>query len=391
MKSNAFILGLISLCFVANIANAQSNEPKVNPEPVVNRTIRQLMEKDHIPGVAVDLYIDGEPYSYYYGYRDLKHKLKVNSKTLFEIGALTKLFTCLLVAIEVNQNTVQLDNTLGELLPALKQVQVPAATISLEQLATNTSGLPLDSPLPQTDLFNINTVATLHQFLLNWQPAAPIGSQWAYSNFGMGLLGMSIEDKVGWPYKELLNKYVFKPLKIKDAEIDSPNWQFNYAQGYADGKPVPHWKMPMFPTAGAIEASPRDMQNFLSAALELSGTPSPIISAMELTQTAFVKTANFKQGLGWEIYPYSPKDPKFTEQEGQTMGPLSATQLNSNQAQYSPYLLMQKSGETSGFSSFIAVAPSRRTGVVILANSNFNNSADIENAGRSIMAQLSQS
>src|SRR6185437_257872 len=111
---------------------------------------------------------------------------------------------CLLLAIEVNQNTLQLNDSLGQFLPSLHQMTVPASKITLEELATHTSGLPLNSPLPLNATFNINTIKVLHQYLFTWQPSAPIGSQWQYSNFGIGLLGISMEDKVGWPYNKLV-------------------------------------------------------------------------------------------------------------------------------------------------------------------------------------------
>ncbi|MDO8953290.1 MAG: serine hydrolase [Gammaproteobacteria bacterium] len=390
MKIKPIVLGLASLLLLSNLAFANTEAHTINPEHIVNETIKQLMLKDHIPGVAVDIYVNGRAHSYYYGYRNLSHKSKVDNRTLFEIGSLTKLFTSLLLAVEINQNNMQLNDPISKYLPALQNSQAPAASITLEQLATHTSGLPLRSPLPQSDLFNINTVATLHQYLLNWQPPAPLGTQWQYSNFGMGVLGMSIEDKVGWPYPELVKKYIFKPLTIKDAGINVPNWYFNYAQGYANGVAVPHWKLPMFPAGGAIEASPRDMEHFLSAALELPGTPLSLVVAMKQTQTPYVQTSVMQQGLGWEIYPFSPHDARFAEQAAdKIMGPLKATQLSASQAQFNGNLFMQKTGATNGFRSFIAVVPNTKTGIVILANSYFND-GDIVNAGRSIMAQLIQ-
>jgi beta-lactamase class C len=360
-----------------------------NPGPVITKNINQLMQKDHIPGVAVELYLNGQPYSYYFGYRDLAHKLPVTSKTLFEIGSITKLFTSLLLAIEVNQGNMQLNDPLGKYLPSLRQNIVPASSISLEELATHTSGLALNSPLPLNATFNINTVNTLHQYLFNWKPAAPIGSQWQYSDFGIGLLGMSIEDKIGWPYNKLVEAYIFKPLKMKDSGINVPSWRFDYAQGYSNGQAVPHMKMEMFPATGAIEASPRDMQHFLSAALILPGTPSSISSAMKMTEAPYVQTSSMQQGLTWEMYSFDPEDPSFTAQPAdKNFGPMPATQLSGSQsAVYDEGLLLQITGATTGFRSYIGLIPNTKTGVLILANSYFDE-GDLVNTGRCILVQL---
>jgi beta-lactamase class C len=267
-------------------------------------------------------------------------------------------------------------------------MQVPAASISLEELATHTSGLPFSSPLPADATFNINTIKTLHQYLFTWQPGTTIGSQWQYSNFGTGLLGISMEDKIGWPYNKLVAAYIFKPLKMDDSGINIANWNLNYAQGYSKGKAVPHYKMFMFPAATAMEASPRDMQKFLSAALSLPGTPAFIINAMKMAETPYVQTPTMQQGLGWEIYSFSPQSPQFTHQpETQDLGPVSATQLSPSQSVYNANVLLQKTGASNGFSTFIGLVPNAQTGIVILANSRISD-GDISNTGRNILAQL---
>jgi CubicO group peptidase (beta-lactamase class C family) len=242
--------------------------------------------------------------------------------------------------------------------------------------------------LPLNASFNINTIKALHQYIFTWQPASAIGSQWQYSNLGMGLLGISMEDKIGWPYNKLVEAYIFKPLKMKDSGINIPNWNLDYAQAYSNGQLVPHLKLEMFPAAGAIEASPRDMQRFLSAALGLDGTPAPIANAMKMTETPYVQTAIMQQGLGWEIYSFDPQNPDFIHQAAEkNFGPMPATQLNAAQSVYNGDMLLQKTGATNGFRSYIGLVPNTKTGIVILANSYFSE-GDLVNTGRSLLVQL---
>ncbi|MDF2529787.1 MAG: ampC 2 [Gammaproteobacteria bacterium] len=375
---------------ISSQAFADTSGQTPNPAPIVTQAINQLMQKDHIPGAAVELYVNGQAYSYYFGDRNTAHHLPVNSKTLFEIGSMSKVFTSILLAIEVKQNTLQLDDTLGELLPALHQTKGPIASVTLQDLATHTSGLPLNSPLPLHAKFNINTANTLHQYLLAWQPSAPVGSQWQYSNFGVGLLGISLEDKVGWPYNKLVEAYIFKPLHMEDSGTNLPSWHLNYAQGYSNGQAAEHMTWGMFPASGGIESSPRDMQHFLGAALDLPGVPSSLESAIKMTETPYVQTTGMQQGLGWEIYPFAPTDTSFTAQPSdKSFGPLPASQLSPEQSVYDGSLLLQSTGATNGFSSFIGLVPNAKTGVVILTNSYFNE-GDLINTGRSILKQLMQ-
>jgi serine-type D-Ala-D-Ala carboxypeptidase/endopeptidase len=71
----------------------------------------------------------------------------VGADTVFEIGSVTKVFTSLLLAEAVRRGEVELGSPLRDLVPA--GVRVPdrdGRQITLEQLATHTSGLPR-SPL----------------------------------------------------------------------------------------------------------------------------------------------------------------------------------------------------------------------------------------------------
>ena len=60
--------------------------------------------------------------------------------TMFEIGSITKLFTGLLLADAVDHGVVRLHDTVETYLPPL--VGTPAGEVTLEELATHTSGLP---------------------------------------------------------------------------------------------------------------------------------------------------------------------------------------------------------------------------------------------------------
>ena len=70
----------------------------------------------------------------------------LNGDTLYEIGSITKVFTSLLLAEAVERGEVALTDPVGKFLPAA--VKVPergGRSITLQDLATHTSGLPADA------------------------------------------------------------------------------------------------------------------------------------------------------------------------------------------------------------------------------------------------------
>src|ERR1700722_13528249 len=68
----------------------------------LQRSITRFMEKNHIPGVAVQLYVNGKLYEHYDGYADREKKDPVIKKTIFELGSISKIMTSVLFAQEVD-------------------------------------------------------------------------------------------------------------------------------------------------------------------------------------------------------------------------------------------------------------------------------------------------
>ena len=78
-----------------------------------------------------------------FGNMSIAHNIPVNENTLFNIGSITKTFTTLLLADMVKQGLVNLTDPIERYLPS--SVKVPefnGQKITLEHLATHTSGLP---------------------------------------------------------------------------------------------------------------------------------------------------------------------------------------------------------------------------------------------------------
>src|SRR5262249_48366084 len=65
-----------------------------------------------------------------------------DAETVYEIGSITKVFTCTLLATLEADGLVALDDTIAKHLPPSLELPPEVAAITLLQLATHTSGLP---------------------------------------------------------------------------------------------------------------------------------------------------------------------------------------------------------------------------------------------------------
>lgn len=390
-KISRLIIAVIC-CFIsvnliaapAPLVNSQvASDPTV---AYVNQVMRTFLKENRIPGMAVELYINGKPYSFYYGVANVNTQVPVTDNTVFEIGSVTKLFTTLLVAMEINAGRMNLDDPITKYMPPILNSYAPINRVTIENLATHTAGLPYDMPK------YITNQSILMAILSHWRPYAPVGSEWAYSNFGMGLLGSALESVTHENYDELYRTRILLPLKMNPIAFVVPDYlQALLAQGYdPSGGMEPYSSLDLLPASWAMKATGHDMLCFLKAAIGLPGTPPDIVEAMHLTQTPFVITKNMLQGLGWQIHRLGPAD-QFRMLHSPTfepVGPMPATQISDRYRVYSPYDLIDKTGSMDGFRAYIAVIPNLKSGIVVLVNRGIPNGAII-NTARMVLFKLS--
>ena len=105
-----------------------------------------------------------------YGALDQGDSRPLNGDTIFEIGSVTKVFTALALADMVEHGQVSLTDPISKYLPdGVKTPQRGGKSITLEDLATHTSGLPrLPSniePRNPADPYADYTAAQLYDFL----------------------------------------------------------------------------------------------------------------------------------------------------------------------------------------------------------------------------------
>ncbi|NAZ82551.1 serine hydrolase [Kineococcus sp. R8] len=144
----------------------------------------------------------------------------MTTSTPQEIGSVTKSLTGLLLADAVARGEVAPTTTLGEVHP---DADLPAevAAITLDQLATHTSGLPsLAGPrLARGALLNVThgnpyggqtpdgVLEEAATTRLRQEPG-----EYRYSNLGASVLGHALAQRAGTPYPDLLRERVLDPL-----------------------------------------------------------------------------------------------------------------------------------------------------------------------------------
>ena len=216
-----------------------------------------------------------------FGNMSTRHNIPVNENTLFNIGSITKTFTTLLLADMVKQGLVNLEDPIGKYLPAtVKIATYNGHKITLEDLATHTSGLP---DFPAGWIRNrIYTTQQVYNFLSNTQLQSEPGTKANYSDFGMGLLGHILSIRAGVPYAQLVKDRILSVLGMDSTGITmnstaitlSDALKSKLAKGHiGGGKEINLEFVPeAIQGAGALHSTTNDLLKYLAANIGLIHT-----------------------------------------------------------------------------------------------------------------------
>lgn len=269
-----------------------------------------------------------------------------DTNTIFEIGSVTKIFTATLLAEMVNDGSVKLDDPISRFLPpGVTSPTKNGHEITLEDLATHTSGLPRlpanllrkakDPQNPYADY----TAQDLYDSLGKVTLASEPGQTSVYSNYGYGLLGKILELKAGKPYNDLVQENICAPLGLMNTTTHlSIEQAKRLAPGHnPDGKVVPNWDFDALAGCGAMRSDAADLMKLVQA--NLGDGDSRVSRALTATQETHFQSLSGGIGLGWQI----------------------------NRTIEGP-LIFWHNGGTGGYVSFVGFDKDNQVGVVILSS-----------------------
>ncbi|MGA8916427.1 MAG: serine hydrolase domain-containing protein, partial [Nitrososphaeraceae archaeon] len=302
----------------------------------------------------------------------------VDQNTIFAIGSNTKVFTTVLLAEMVEDGLIKLNDPIDKYLPPNVTIpQYKGHKITIEDLATHTSGLP-EFPSNYCPSFAISnaqslddkvqrvrnlmsctknyTIGQLYQGLSNTTLTREPGSKYEYSTFGTGLLGHILTLKSNMSsYDELLTERILNVLGMNSTSIYlSDEQKSRLAIGHLSGQELPLFNIsnPLVP-GGGLYSSADDLLKFISANIGLIKTK--LDSAMQTSHlirhsTGFLIPNNIAvSGKNGDIELYIG------------LGWLITTNLGNE-------IIWHNGGTIGGYNAFMGFNPDTKRGIVVLCN-----------------------
>src|ERR1043165_8670714 len=207
---------------VALQAQGDRVERLMSAMPAVDRLITDFTQREHIPGAAWGVIIDGKlVHVGVTGYRDLATKSPVDSTSVFRIASMTKSFTAIAILKLRDEGKLSLDDPAEKYVPELAGLKDPTSDspkITIRHLLSHSEGFPEDNPWGDQQL--ARTDDEMSRMMRAGIPfsTAP-GTNYEYSNYGFAILGRIVTKVSGQPYADYVTANILRPLGMRSTGL----------------------------------------------------------------------------------------------------------------------------------------------------------------------------
>ncbi|PWN06971.1 serine hydrolase domain-containing protein [Rhodohalobacter mucosus] len=315
----------------------------------VDSLVISTMNRYNIPGLAIGL-VSGDSIRYAkgYGIKTIQDTLPVTEFSNFHTASISKLITAQAIMMLVEENRISLDDRLPARVPNLRYSDKRVEEITIRQLLNHTSGLPDVSSYEWGN--NHQSDRSLEQYVLslNLKPEMDPSSQYHYSNLAYNILGYVIERVTGTSFELYVKEHILDPngmsgsdfryYLIPDSLRTSP-----HSKNWLTGNVYVRKTYPYTREHGAsstLNSSASDLSKWMISFMESMIANNGENVFTQMTQPDF------------RAYPYIGL--------GFQLGTLES------RATIGHY------GGDKGYRSYLLMIPEEETGLVLLANCDYN-------------------
>ncbi len=238
-------LGLIIiLCTLsypqASISISEKFTPQ-NTQAFLDSLVPSVMQQQHTAGYGIAIVYNNEVFlTKGYGYADIKNKKTVDPKTtLFRTASVCKVLLATALLDLRDRGLLDIHKDVNVYLRSLKVPERFGKPVTAAHLLTHTPGFD-DFTIGKSSR-DENTAPKLSEFVKKHLPEriVPPGEVMMYSNLGMALAAVLIEDITGKDFASYMRERLFTPLEMYHASYKTqPQFKQDVYHGYEFSKGV---------------------------------------------------------------------------------------------------------------------------------------------------------
>lgn len=365
MKKN-FKYGLLLLTLCLQIPAYAYNGEKINA------LTQTFMQQNQVPGISIAIIDQNKIHFYNLGWADPLKKIPTSNHTLYTIGSFTKTFTATLAARAMMEKKLNLNDPFINYFPPLKQ-NSHLKSITLNELLTHTSGFPFDfKPRPKN-------YAQLIQALQQYPASKIPGTEYSYSNAGIGIVGYVLQNIYHQNYQTLLTTKVLTPFQMHSTYFQVPAVKEKYlAVGHdpQNNIVVYNKNLETWFAAASLKSDISDLGNYLYAQINANtlhdNNLRKAIMFVHQNRVCFADKLSCEQ-LAWQAHHLSVLknsigDTYFIAFDKNGFPLFHNKKIINANPLADGKIFIDKTGSGYGMSSYMAYIPEQKIGVVILTN-----------------------
>ncbi len=255
----------------------------------------QIRENNQLSGMACSVVMQGSAVATACsGYRTLKSSVPVTINDKFHIGSCTKAMTATLVAMLIEETSLDWQTKVSEVFPELI-INPGFQDVTIEMLMAHKGGMPnrshpLGKSLFDMHQFSGSTKSQRYKFIkliLSESPETTPGTNYVYSNTGYAMLGAISERVTNTAWEKLITQRLFSPLRMTTAGfgamgtpglLDQPLQHFFEKNKYVVVHPGPMSDNPVsIAPGGGVHCSIGDWTKFAIMHLEKGEKPNSLL------------------------------------------------------------------------------------------------------------------
>ena len=326
--------------------------------------VEAFLGSHEVAGLAIAVVRDEEIVSRGFGVRDVSSGASVTPETMFHLASVSKPFVAtaivsLATARDGGEPVLDLDAPIIEWVPEFTLADGRAGEVTARSLLSHTSGLPDVADYGWHDpQLGDDALSDFARSLSGWRLQTEPGSAFSYSNAGFELLGLLLSRATDTTFENAVRQQVLAPLGMRNSTFLRGEVPGNLAAS-------PHVGMPLSVPRGAYPYTRRHApsstlhSNLVEMCRWMVAHLAPVEVAAGESDARWVRLDPGLLDLMWRpVVPIG--DPPWEE----------AGSLGWGVGSYRGHRTLSHSGADPGFGSRFVLVPERRTGVVVLANSN---------------------
>jgi CubicO group peptidase (beta-lactamase class C family) len=295
-------------------------------------------------------------YSEGFGMADREKSIPVDTKTLFNMGSVSKVFCTAAIMILVDDGKVELDAPVTKYLPDFKMADQRYKDITVRMLLNHSSGVPGTAYANNMGYgFNDKVYEEILANLAHSNLKAAPGETAPYTNDGFTIAEMLVAKVSGQKYIDFLSEKILKPLSLNST-------------GRSIGERI-NEKITIFYKPDTAQKVPPEVISILGAG-GLSSNAEDLVVFMDSFSDGSKKVLSDKSIA--EVIKTQPSFLAKASMKETGINPEMAFGLGFDFVESPPYKekgikLIGKGGATDGFKTIVLSVPSKRISIAILS------------------------